>query len=29
VRRGLSVTGALLITAVGCLLAADAWTRLR
>jgi nickel/cobalt exporter len=29
VRRGLSVTGALLITVVGCLLAADAWTRLR
>ena len=29
VRRGLSVTGALLITVVGCLLAAEAWTRLR
>ncbi|HEY5725207.1 MAG TPA: hypothetical protein VIX40_04570, partial [Methylomirabilota bacterium] len=29
VRRGLSVTGSLLITVFGCLLAADAWTRLR
>lgn len=29
VRRGLSVTGALLITVVGCLLAAEAWSRLR